>query len=79
MREQPPFHLHLCSESATRPLPFLRVDVAGMIDRPDIETATGAGCHRQGDGDDKNESPQRCMLHLGCGPSLRRGKFHGRH
>jgi hypothetical protein len=31
---------------------FLRVDVAGIIDRPDIETGTtGAGCHRQGYGD----------------------------
>jgi len=67
-------------------LRFLRVDVAGMIDRPDIETGTtGAGCHRQGYGDGKNERPQPYqsrplrILDLGCGPSVRRGKFHGWH
>jgi len=38
---------------------FLRVDVAGMIDRPYIETGTtGTGRHRQGYGDGKNERPQ---------------------
>jgi hypothetical protein len=77
-KQQQPFHLYLCSKSATRPLPFLRVDVAGMIDRPDSETVTtAAGCHHQGDGNGKNERPQRCILHLGCG--VRRGKFHGWH
>jgi len=57
-----------------------------MIDRPDrdIETSTaGAGGHRQGDGDDKNERPPplrfrpRCVLLLESGRSVGPRKLHG--
>src|SRR5258708_39742169 len=69
--------------SATRPLPLrgLRVPVAGMVDRPDIETGTaGAGRHGERDGDGKNESPRPHPSRPGRArletvPGLRRGKI----
>jgi hypothetical protein len=59
---------------------------AGMIDRPDrdIETGTaGAGRHRQGGGDGKNERPlpyrsrPRRVLPLESRSSVHRRKLHG--